>query len=76
MAFCRNFGGGHRQAPDRDRRRRRKGFRAAAGGTDGPGKNNVNAIALYKKVGFEIEGVQREALVDGTYELILMGLLF
>ena len=32
----------------------------------------------YKKVGFEIEGVQREAiLVDGTYEnLILMGLLF
>ena len=41
-------------------------------------ENNVNAIALYKKVGFEIEGVQREAiLVDGSYEnLILMGLLF
>jgi ribosomal protein S18 acetylase RimI-like enzyme len=41
-------------------------------------ENNVNAIALYKKVGFEVEGVQREAiLVDGTYEnLILMGLLF
>ena len=41
-------------------------------------ENNINAIALYKKVGFEIEGVQREAiLVDGTYEnLILMGLLF
>ncbi|MBA2399582.1 MAG: GNAT family N-acetyltransferase [Bradyrhizobium sp.] len=41
-------------------------------------ENNVNAIALYKKVGFEIEGVQREAiLVDGVHEnLILMGLLF
>ena len=41
-------------------------------------ENNVNAIALYKKVGFEIEGVQREAiLVDGKHEnLILMGLLF
>jgi ribosomal protein S18 acetylase RimI-like enzyme len=41
-------------------------------------QDNANAIELYKKIGFEIEGVQREAiLVDGTYEnLILMGLLF
>jgi ribosomal protein S18 acetylase RimI-like enzyme len=41
-------------------------------------ENNENAIALYKKVGFEIEGVQRNAiLVDGTYEnLILMAVLF
>lgn len=41
-------------------------------------ENNINAIALYKKVGFEIEGVQRNAIfVDGTYEnLILMAVLF
>ena len=41
-------------------------------------ENNTNAIALYKKVGFEIEGVQRDAIqVDGTYEnLILMAVLF
>jgi len=41
-------------------------------------ENNTNAIALYKKVGFEIEGVQRNAiLLDGTYEnLILMAVLF
>jgi ribosomal protein S18 acetylase RimI-like enzyme len=41
-------------------------------------ENNKNAIALYKNVGFEIEGVQRNAiLVDGTYEnLILMAVLF
>jgi ribosomal protein S18 acetylase RimI-like enzyme len=41
-------------------------------------ENNANAIALYKKVGFEIEGVQRNAiLLDGTYEnLILMAVLF
>jgi ribosomal protein S18 acetylase RimI-like enzyme len=41
-------------------------------------ENNANAIALYKKVGFEIEGVQRNAiLVDRTYEnLILMAVLF
>jgi RimJ/RimL family protein N-acetyltransferase len=41
-------------------------------------ENNANAIALYKKVGFEIEGVQRNAIfVDGTYEnLILMAVLF
>jgi ribosomal protein S18 acetylase RimI-like enzyme len=41
-------------------------------------ENNKNAIALYKNVGFEIEGVQHNAiLVDGTYEnLILMAVLF
>jgi len=41
-------------------------------------QNNANAIALYEKVGFEIEGVQRNAIfVDGTYEnLILMAVLF
>jgi ribosomal protein S18 acetylase RimI-like enzyme len=41
-------------------------------------QNNENAIALYKKTGFVVEGFQRNALkVDGAYEnLILMGLLF
>jgi ribosomal protein S18 acetylase RimI-like enzyme len=41
-------------------------------------ENNANAIALYRNVGFEIEGVQRNAVfVDGTYEnLILMAVLF
>jgi ribosomal protein S18 acetylase RimI-like enzyme len=41
-------------------------------------ENNTRAIELYKKVGFETEGVQREAIqVDGAYEnLILMALLF
>jgi len=41
-------------------------------------ENNKNAIALYRNVGFEIEGVQRNAvLVDGTYEnVILMAVLF
>jgi RimJ/RimL family protein N-acetyltransferase len=41
-------------------------------------ENNTNAIALYKKVGFETEGVQRNAiLLDGDYEnLILMALQF
>jgi len=41
-------------------------------------ENNRNAIALYEKVGFEIEGVQRNAVfVDGTYEnIILMAVLF
>jgi ribosomal protein S18 acetylase RimI-like enzyme len=41
-------------------------------------QNNENAIALYKKMGFVIEGFQRNAVkVDGAYEnLILMGLLF
>jgi ribosomal protein S18 acetylase RimI-like enzyme len=41
-------------------------------------ENNAGAIALYKKVGFEIEGLERNATkVDGAYEnLILMGVLF
>jgi ribosomal protein S18 acetylase RimI-like enzyme len=41
-------------------------------------ENNTGAIALYRKVGFEIEGVQRNAiLLDGAYEnLILMAVLF
>lgn len=40
--------------------------------------NNANAIALYKRFGFEIEGRQRNAVeVDGAFEdLILMALLF
>jgi len=39
---------------------------------------NANAIALYRKVGFATEGVQRDAVqVDGVYEdLILMAVLF
>jgi len=39
---------------------------------------NINAIELYKKVGFVIEGVQRDAVqVDGVYEnLILMAVRF
>ena len=41
-------------------------------------ENNPNAIELYKKVGFEIEGLQRDAVqVDGVYEnLVLMAVLF
>jgi ribosomal protein S18 acetylase RimI-like enzyme len=41
-------------------------------------ENNAIAIALYRKVGFEIEGVQRNAiLLDGSYEnMILMAVLF
>jgi ribosomal protein S18 acetylase RimI-like enzyme len=41
-------------------------------------ENNTGAIGLYKKVGFEIEGRQRDAIqVDGVYEnLILMAVLF
>jgi ribosomal protein S18 acetylase RimI-like enzyme len=41
-------------------------------------EDNANAISLYKKVGFEIEGLQRDAfLVDGVYEnLIMMARLF
>ncbi len=37
---------------------------------------NINALELYKKVGFEIEGVQRDAVqVDDVYEnLILMAI--
>jgi RimJ/RimL family protein N-acetyltransferase len=41
-------------------------------------ENNHAAIALYKKVGFETEGLMRQAArVDGAYENVaLMGLLF
>jgi RimJ/RimL family protein N-acetyltransferase len=41
-------------------------------------ENNVIAIALYKKFGFAVEGLQRKRiLVEGVYEnLVLMGLLF
>lgn len=41
-------------------------------------ENNRNAIALYRKFGFETEGIKRNALqIDGRYEnLVLMGLLF
>ena len=41
-------------------------------------QSNTSAIELYKKVGFEKEGVQRDAIhVDGVYEdLILMAVLF
>ena len=35
-------------------------------------ENNTSAIALYKKVGFEIEGLQRKAVrIDGDYENIV-----
>jgi RimJ/RimL family protein N-acetyltransferase len=41
-------------------------------------EDNKSAIALYKKIGFEIEGLLRDAIrVDGTYgNVVLMGLLF
>lgn len=41
-------------------------------------EDNLNAIELYKQVGFEIEGLQRDAfLVDGVYtSLIMMAVLF
>jgi len=41
-------------------------------------ENNKNAIELYKKVGFAIEGLQRNAArVDGTYEnIFMMAVLF
>ena len=41
-------------------------------------ENNIVAIALYKKFGFAVEGLQRKRiLVDGVYEnVVLMGLLF
>jgi RimJ/RimL family protein N-acetyltransferase len=41
-------------------------------------ENNRTAIALYKKFGFETEGVKRNALkIDGRYEnQVLMALLF
>jgi ribosomal protein S18 acetylase RimI-like enzyme len=41
-------------------------------------EDNVNAVELYKKFGFVIEGVQRYAVkVDGAYaNLVLMAVLF
>jgi ribosomal protein S18 acetylase RimI-like enzyme len=41
-------------------------------------ENNKNAIELYKKVGFQIEGLQRHAVhVDGDYEnVVFMAVLF
>jgi ribosomal protein S18 acetylase RimI-like enzyme len=41
-------------------------------------ENNAGAIALYNRVGFEIEGLQRNATkVDGAYEnVVLMAILF
>jgi ribosomal protein S18 acetylase RimI-like enzyme len=41
-------------------------------------EENANAIALYRKLGFEIEGVLRDAIrVDGSYgNVVLMALLF
>ena len=41
-------------------------------------ENNASAIALYKRVGFGIEGLQRNATrVDGVYEnVVLMAILF
>ena len=41
-------------------------------------ENNAGAIALYKRVGFEIEGLQRNATrVEGVYEnVVLMATLF
>ena len=41
-------------------------------------QHNTNAIALYRKIGFEIEGLMRDAIkVDGVYEnVVLMSLLF
>jgi RimJ/RimL family protein N-acetyltransferase len=40
-------------------------------------EHNTNAIELYKKVGFTIEGVQRDAVqVEGTYEgVVCMAML-
>jgi ribosomal protein S18 acetylase RimI-like enzyme len=36
-------------------------------------ENNANAIELYKTVGFEIEGLQRDAVkVDGVFENVVM----
>jgi RimJ/RimL family protein N-acetyltransferase len=41
-------------------------------------ENNTRALELYKKIGFETEGVMRDAVeVDGAYEdLIFMAVLF
>ena len=56
---------GHRQAPDPAGARRGAGLRAQRVELT-VRENNAGAIELYKKVGFEIEGVQRDAIqVDG-----------
>ena len=35
-------------------------------------ENNTSAVQLYKKVGFEVEGLQRDAVqVDGVYENVM-----
>jgi ribosomal protein S18 acetylase RimI-like enzyme len=41
-------------------------------------ENNRGAMALYRRFGFEVEGMKRNALrIDGRYEnLVLMGVLF
>jgi ribosomal protein S18 acetylase RimI-like enzyme len=41
-------------------------------------QNNTRAIELYKKVGFRVEGLQRDAVqIDGLYEnIVCMALLF
>lgn len=41
-------------------------------------RDNVNAVALYEKVGFEIEGCQRGAVqVDGVlHDVLMMSVLF
>jgi RimJ/RimL family protein N-acetyltransferase len=41
-------------------------------------EHNTGAIVLYRKEGFEIEGVQRDAvLVDGVYEnVVCMAVVF
>jgi ribosomal protein S18 acetylase RimI-like enzyme len=36
-------------------------------------ENNANAITLYRKLGFETEGLLRDAIkVDGVYENVLL----
>jgi ribosomal protein S18 acetylase RimI-like enzyme len=41
-------------------------------------ENNANAIELYRKVGFKVEGLQRDAVhIEGAYEnIVCMALLF
>ncbi|WP_426411080.1 N-acetyltransferase family protein [Bradyrhizobium ganzhouense] len=41
-------------------------------------ENNLNAIALYKRVGFAVEGLSRNAVkIDGVYESVIqMAVLF
>ena len=74
---CRNSGGRGWRAFDPADARRGAGLWAQPGRTIGSGKQR-GAIALYKRVGFEIEGLQRNATrVDGAYEnVVLMAILF